>query len=123
MRDYEQHCVPYTDFVANIPKFAEDFICLQGRDDLRPTAIREFLKGRNYSLDDARDCRAAMAAFAAYMIDYHNCRVKPAGLFRKSLKLTQGSFSCDFFDLFDRVMMEGLEIPDDYKDKNLIEDE
>ena len=121
---FQQHCLPYKEFVQKIGQYADDFTRLSGSRDQRPSRIREFIKARNYTVtDDGNVCRAVLAAFAAYMNDYHNCRIRPSGLFRKSLVIRRGSYSGDFFDLFYRVMFEGLEIPEDLIDKNLIEDD
>jgi len=120
---FQQHCQPYTEFVQKLGQYADDFTRLSGSDDHRPSRIREFLKAHDYTLKDGADWRAAMAAFAAYMIDFHNCRVRPAGWFRKSLVIRRGSWSGDFVDLFYRVMFEGLEIPEDLIDRRVIEDD
>jgi hypothetical protein len=121
---FQRHCRPYKDFLRQIPQYADDFTRLSGSDDHRPSVIRAFIKARTYSVsDDGHVCRAVLAAFAAYMNDFHDCRVRQSGVFRKSLAISRGSYSGDFFDLFYRVMFEGLEIPEDLKDKQLIEDE
>jgi hypothetical protein len=120
---FQKHCVPLTDFVKRIPQYAADFERLSGSDG-RPKSIQAFLKARDYSISgDARVCRAVLAAFAAYMNDYHNCRVRPSGWFRRSLSISRGSYRGDFFDLFYRVMFEGLEIPEPLKDQQLIDNE
>lgn len=120
----QQHCQPYAEFVQKIGQYAEDFTRFSGSDDHRPSRIRDFIKARDFTVsDDGAICRAVLAAFAAYMNDFHNCRVRPSGLFRKSLIIRRGSYSGDFFDLFYRVMFEGLEIPEDLIDKRVIEED
>ena len=121
---FQKHCLPYQDFVRRIPEYAADFCRLSGSVDVRPSRIRNFIKARGFTLtDDAAVCRATLAAFAAYMRDFHNCRIRPCGILRRSVAIGQGSYSGDLFDLFYRVMFEGLEIPEHLRSRQIIEQE
>lgn len=120
---FQQHCQPYAEFIQKLGEYADEFTRLSGSDDHRPSRIREFLKAHDYTLKDGAHWRAAMAAFGAYMHDFHNCRVRQSGIFRKSLVIRRESYSGDFVDLFYRVMFEGLEIPEELIDKRVIEDD
>lgn len=97
---------------------------MSGCGNPRLADIREYVKQLEYTISDKpRTCRAVLAAFACYMNDYQNCRIIQRGIFRIRLVVKKDWYEGDFFDLFHRVVFEGLDMPEKLANRQVDETE
>lgn len=105
-------------FIAEIPRLTEQCQQRLKVDSVTLRVLREFaLNGEGGTSGDPQMMREMMGAFAAFINAYYGYQIKRswwARLFGWQLVATNGRDRCDFFDLFYRMVFEGLDLaPED----------